>query len=542
MFKSSNSILNSHDPNQEEVDYLIIGGGINGVAIARELSLRQQQVMLVEQSDIGSGTSSASSKLAHGGLRYLEQLHFKLVRRSCIERDLLIQNSPHLVKPLPFLIPIYSHSTFSRFQIKCGLTLYDLLSGHRRIHPHMMLSAKETLAKEPDLNPKGLLGAGLYFDAQMDDARLCIEIAKQAQQYGAIISNYTKAEILHKQGEKLHSATIVNTLTGKKTLVKAKFFINTTGPWATEVHNKINAKSSPLIQKSKGIHIVVKRMTHHHAILIRSKQDNRVFFVIPWKNHSLIGTTDTPFNDAPDTVRITQNEIDYLIEETNRIFPKVPLKTSDIISTFAGIRPLIKQNKTSMSSISREEKSIKHHNALSVIGGKYTTFRYIAEKVAKDILQDKNFQSLTHDLPSYGGDLISTDELLRQNIAIESKLYGCSKSTLAHVIEHYGSAYPHVLSYIYSTKDGRKQLGNTPHFKGEIRYAIHEEFAKTALDFLRRRTAILLSETNGLSCLEEILNCFSSELNWSKEREENEQESVLNEIQMMIPKSKHSDT
>jgi glycerol-3-phosphate dehydrogenase len=359
--------------NTDTYDVIIIGGGINGAGIARELALRNYTVLLLEKNDFASGTSSASSKLVHGGIRYLENGDFHLVKEALRERHYLLKNAPDLVKPLPFIFPVYQTNKRPPWMIRCGVWLYDLLAGKHLIQKSCWLSPKEALKKEPTLKKEGLLGASLYWDAQMDDTQVCLANIEDAKNLGATVLNHTEVTQIN--------APYVIT---KKKTYHAKMIINATGPWTDEILQSHHR----LLRPSKGIHIITKKLTSSHAIVVTNHIDNRIFFVIPWKdNTTLIGTTDTDYPNLMKDLTIEPSEIDYLLDEINQQFPTLNLTQKDVISSFVGVRPLLDNQKRKgfhIGTVSREHAIIQHTpNFMSIIGGKFTTYRAIAEEVAK---------------------------------------------------------------------------------------------------------------------------------------------------------------
>jgi glycerol-3-phosphate dehydrogenase len=339
-------------------DVVVVGGGINGASVTRELALRGLKVLLLEKNDFASGTSSASSKLIHGGLRYLEQFRFRLVFESCRERRLLLQNAPHLVKPLEFILPIYIGRGRPAWQIRLGMWVYDSMALFRNIHPHRWLNRAELLKREPALNPQGLVGGAVFYDAQMDDRKLCLAVIEQAKSLGAQAFNFTPVTAITENGA-----------VTPKGIFSAKVYVTATGPWSDDAKNL-----------RKGVHIVARKLTQGEAILAQAKRDNRVFFVMPWGDRSLIGTTDTPFRGSPDNVPVEAEDIDYLLSETNLALPGANLTPNDVLSSFAGVRPL------ATGGDSREERIIQHSaNQVSLVGGKYTTFRAVGEKLAERV-------------------------------------------------------------------------------------------------------------------------------------------------------------
>lgn len=497
-------------------DVAIIGGGINGCAIARELALRGLNVILVEKKDIASGTSSASSKLAHGGIRYLEQGHFSLVRESCIERKRLVENAPHLVKPLPFILPVYKSSPFSLFKIRIGLWLYDKISFSSQLIPHKILNKAETINIAPHLNQKELIGSGLYYDAQLLDARLCIETAIQAKSFGATILNYVEATAFQTQSNTIQSITVNDHILNQTINIKAKLFINTTGPWTDILLKKLSNQNRPILRPSSGIHIVTKSLHSSHAFVLKAKSDNRVFFVMPWKGLSLIGTTDKEFKENPDNARVNESDIEYLIKETNQLFPNQKIKRADVISSFIGIRPLLNQEKGSVGSVSREEKIIKDHNLLSLVGGKYTTFRHIAEKVAKTVHNELNlpgkFQSKTENLSFWGGKIKNINQFIASNYQKEKNKFQINETIYKNIIQRYGVAYQTVLNILSEKTEYCETIENSNNYWGEIIYTIRFEMAKKVDDFTRRRTTLQLEYNLSQETLQKIENLFNQEL------------------------------
>lgn len=510
-----------------QYDVVIIGGGINGVGIARELALQGLQVALFEKGDFGEGTSSRSSKLIHGGVRYLQYGHFHLVYEAQQERRRLLKNAPHLVKPLPFLIPVYKDSRYGKWMLRFGLFLYDALSLFSNVRPHRWLSAQEVARLEPSVKQEGLKGAVLYYDAQMDDARLCIETALQANRYGADLFNYCEVVHIEADKTKVQSLLVRNLITGEEARVAARFYLNIAGPWVDEVLSRISGhtRSEPLLRPSKGAHVVTRAVTNSHALLITSKQDNRVFFVIPWNGYSLIGTTDTDYSGNLNDVKADGADVAYLISSSNAYLSQSGLSRQDVISSFAGIRPLLHEVGRHVSTVSREHKFIETlSNFCSLVGGKYTTFRSVAEDCAKLVfkkLEIKNrFRSLTRTLPLYGGEITpSVNEFVEKHFEEDYVFYPVvSKDRYATIVSRYGSAYTYVLQILVEEDSYAEPLAFTSYLKGEVIYSIRREMAKTITDFMRRRTRIFFEEGHGLECLESVADLFQRELAWSSER------------------------
>ena len=355
----------------EHFDVLVIGGGIFGAGVARDAVLRGLRVALIEQADFASGASSRSSKLIHGGLRYLEQGAFGLVAESCRERYRLRQLAPHLVKLQPFIFPFQAGDPRPRWKIRAGLQLYDVLAGRHSLGRHRHLTATELTELEPTLQTTSRRGAVLYYDCREDDARFCIETIRHAADCGAVCANYCELTGLRQQGDRTVAGQVRDRQTGTDFEITAQFFVNATGPWLERFAGP--GRLSP----TKGVHLVVPALTRSHAITFQAHCDGRILFVIPWGDCSLVGTTDTDWTGNPADARATATDVEYLLDEVRRLFPAVEAP----LTTFAGVRPLLRSTATA-SARHREHKIIRRgSNLFSIAGGKYTTFRLVAQQV-----------------------------------------------------------------------------------------------------------------------------------------------------------------
>jgi len=367
-----------------EFDVIIIGAGINGAGIARDAAMRGLKVLLLDKADIASGTSSASTRLIHGGLRYLEHFEFGLVRESLREREILLRIAPHLVRPLPITIPIYKQSKRGPLTVRAGMIAYDLLSIGKSLPRHRMLSVAETLAQSPGLNPEGLLGSALYFDAQVEFAeRLVVENALDARDRGAEVVTYAPVTRIIAENGAVTGVEFVSE--GETQVVRASVVINAAGPWVDELLERAPVESSRLIGGTKGSHIVVPAFpgASKNAIYLEAQSDRRPLFIIPWNGNYLIGTTDVRFEEDPDEVRSESWEIDYLLAETNRAFPGARLTREQILFTYSGVRPLPWTRNEDEKSITRRHFIREHpklKNLVSIVGGKLTTYRSLAEE------------------------------------------------------------------------------------------------------------------------------------------------------------------
>lgn len=519
-------------------DAIIIGGGINGAGIARDATLRGFRVALFEQADFASGTSSRSSKLIHGGIRYLEQGHLPLVFEASLERQILLRIAPHLVHPLPFLFPVYREARWGNFFLNVGMWLYDLLSLFRNIRPHRMLDREETLGLEPDLLPDGLTGAALFYDGQMDDARLCLANALEAREGGAAVRNYTRVTGLVKNGDgRLVGVRIRDGISGEEGTISGSVVVNAAGPWVDEVGGMESHDAHPKLRKTRGSHLILPSLTHGHALVIRSSKDERVLFVIPWEGMSLVGTTDIDFDGDPGNVHCPPADFDYLMNEVRRCFPKRTLAPGQVIATFAGVRPLIQSGQAKASEVSREEKIEESPSGLiSITGGKFTTYRKISETVVNRIrkrLPDVPVgPCATRSRPLWGGDTGEIEAYVNERTPELVRRHSLDPAQVRHLIMTYGTRHAHVLDLLRENRAlGDRLHPSLPHLKAEVVYAVRQESAIALADVLRRRTTIALGPyRTDKPLLESTLHLMASELEWSKEEAERQRAKYLAEI------------
>jgi glycerol-3-phosphate dehydrogenase len=366
-------------------DVIIIGAGINGAGIARDAAMRGLKVLLIDKGEPGGATTSASTRLIHGGLRYLEHFEFGLVRESLREREILLQIAPHLVRPLAIAIPIYKQSKRGRLTIRAGMMLYDLLSWGKSLPRHQMLSRAETLERWPGLNPEELVGSALYYDAQVEfPERLVLENVRSARAFGADVLTHTRVTNLTVENGRVSRIEFVGE-DGQKRFAGAEVFINAAGPWIDLVLGRAPVKSPKLIGGTKGCHLVVAPFpgAPANAIYLEARSDGRPIFIIPWNKLFLIGTTDVRFEGDPDEVTCEPWEIDYLLSETNIAVPAAKLTRNSILYTYSGVRPLPVIAEKDEQSITRRHFIREHPqlpNLLSIVGGKLTTYRSLAEE------------------------------------------------------------------------------------------------------------------------------------------------------------------
>lgn len=474
-------------------DLVVVGGGIVGAGVARDAALRGFSVALFERADFGGGTSSRTSKLVHGGLRYLAQGELGLVFESSRERAILLRSAPHLVRPLPFLFPLYRASLYHRLRLRLGLTLYDLLALGRNAGRHRMLSAPELLAAEPALAADGLTGGGRYFDAQMDDARLCLIVALSARAAGAEIHNYTEVTRVLRAGGRATGVELRAADGGPTVTVAAGAVVNAAGPWLRAVPDAAPRQAAP-VRYIQGSHLVLPRLARAHAIAAPSPRDGRLVFVLPWRGATLVGTTDVEFEGDPRTARCSAAEADYLLAFAQGLFPRARVETRDVIARFAGVRVLA-HAPGAASRLSRDDRIEQDDGVVSVIGGKFTTHRAVAAAIV-DRLQRCDAalpqgRCRTAEMPLIGGDIDDVDAFVRTETLRAQREFGLEATAAEHLIRRYGSAYAEVARWIRTDPAWAGRLHpELPELRAEVVHAVRVEQARTLEDLLQRRLGV----------------------------------------------------
>jgi glycerol-3-phosphate dehydrogenase len=469
-------------------DLLILGGGITGAGVALDATLRGLRVALIDKGDFASGTSSASSKLVHGGLRYLEHGDFRLVYEALHERGRLLRNAPHLVRPLRFVLPFYRQSRMPSWKGRAGLLLYDLLAGTENIGRSRSLALGELRDEFPTLQSEGLLSAATYYDAQMDDARVCIEVLKSAANEGAVLANYVEAVAFESGG--VH---VVDRVGGADFTIRALQVLNATGPWIDQVCRLAGDTSGPHLKPTKGVHLVAPGRGLTSAFLLLHPADGRVFFVIPWLGKTLIGTTDTLDAGCPDVVPITSEDIAYLLEGHNYYFSP-PLSESAILGRFAGLRPLLRSNSDDPASMTRDFRLFASQSGLlSVAGGKYTTYRHISEVATDEIAKrlGNRRPCRTRDYRLDGAPEQSWPEFQSHAIPALRTHYGFGADTARHLLHRYGRRAFDVAEYAVSDPELAQPIASCePDINAELAYQRDHEMAIYPEDSLLRRTRL----------------------------------------------------
>jgi glycerol-3-phosphate dehydrogenase len=484
-------------------DLLIIGGGITGAGVALDASLRGFRVALIDKGDFASGTSSVSSKLVHGGLRYLEHGGFHLVYEALHERGLLLQNAPHLVRPLRFILPFYKGGRLAPWKWRLGLTLYDLLAGRDNIRRSRPLRATDLCREFGGLQSRGLEGGAEFFDAQMDDSRLCIEVLQTAAEQGAVLANYVEAKAFEfRQGE-LGNVRAFDHAGRRELVIRAHQVLNATGPWVDSVCRLAGDSDGPKLQPTKGVHIIVPARIRQAAFLFLHPVDGRVLFVIPWMGKTLIGTTDSFTQESPDNLLVQPDEITYLLEAHNHYLGP-PIGTEDVLGSFVGLRPLIRSASGQPSSLSREFHLFESSSGLlSAAGGKYTTYRRMAEEITDVVARrlGKPRRCRTKHLLLDGAPRQPWLGFVRLETSFLEPL-GLSLDSARHLVNRYGRRARDVAEFL--KRDAGLALPivpGEPDLRVEIPYQREHEMALFPDDHLLRRLRLGMYHGDGLSGL-----------------------------------------
>ena len=498
----------------DDYDIAIIGGGINGASIARDAAMRGLRVLLLEQNDFCSGTTAWSSRLIHGGLRYLEYAEFPLVFESLRERRRLQVLAPHLVRRLRMTIPVFQGSRRGRFIIWLGMVAYDLLSVGKRVPRHRMLDRAEMLRESPGLQSEGLKGGAQYYDAQVTFAeRLVLENVVSAAEAGADVRNYSPVTGIELRENGRTTLRFVDRDTAAETQVQARVVINAAGPWVDRVLGTANREMSDLMGGTKGSHIIVGPFdgAPESAFYVEARADGRPFFIIPWFGQYLIGTTDIRYDGDPADVAASESEVAYLLNETNHVFPHANLVAGDIHYTYSGVRPLPRRAKGPESAITRKHIIFRHRDEarglISIIGGKLTTYRNLAEQAV-----DKACRQLggtvpacrTRDEPLPGGGGL---DAARDRLESDARL---SRACAERLLSIYGSR---AVAIADDADAGFVDAAKTV-LVAEVMHAIRNEFAVTLVDILHRRTMLGLSADQGRAVADPIAVLAAGELGW----------------------------
>lgn len=512
---------------EKTFDLLVIGGGITGAGIALDAAHRGLRTALVEMQDFAAGTSSRSTKLIHGGLRYLKQLEFQLVAEVGRERAIVYENGPHVTEPEWLMLPFYKGGTLGRRSTRVGLTLYDFLAQVKKDERHKMFNPIETSEKAPLLEKANLLGAGYYIEYKTDDARLTIEVLKKAVELGTIASNYMKVIDLIYDSGKITGVVVQDGLTNASFPVYAKKIVNATGPWVDSLREIDGSKEKKSLYITKGVHLVFEqsRFPLKQAIYFDT-QDGRMIFAIPREGKTYVGTTDTPYDGDLMKPDVTKEDCDYLLEAVNSIFPTLQLTRDDVESSWVGLRPLIAEDGKKPGEISRKnEIFIAPSGLLSIAGGKLTGYRKMAEKIV-DIITNQLQQeegivyqkSETKSLPISGGDVGGSGKfpLFKEKKLSQAKQLGISKPVAERLVKRYGSN----VDFLFELYEKMSQIEKIDRiFLTELNYAIEYEAVIKPVDFFIRRTGMLFFNVDEVENYKEsVMDFMAKKLSWSNEQ------------------------
>ena len=527
--------------SSQHFDLIVIGGGITGAGIALDAASRGIKTVLFEKDDFASGTSSRSTKLIHGGLRYLKQLEIGLVREVGMERAIVHKIAPHMVIPEKMLLPLVEDGTFGKWATSLGLWVYDVLAGVEDDDARIMLNKEQTLEKEPLLNPEKLIGGGFYAEYRTDDARLTIENLKKAVELGAMAFNHTLAEDLIYENSKLRGVKVLNQLSGEKEVVKASYVINASGPWVDTLRKKDKSLKEKRLHLTKGVHLVVP----HQKLPIRQAvyfdvPDGRMIFAIPRGNITYIGTTDTDYKGDLNEVMADRDDATYLLNAVNNTFPTVHLNLEDVVSTWAGLRPLIHEDGKSASELSRKDEIFESESGMfSIAGGKLTGYRKMAERMVDKIMEKlaenekRPFRSCKTDQITLPGGAFKNYQAVDRYLAEISKnpaLKEASPNSAWHLVTTFGKQAGEILRYLPGNT-GRKSITEDI-VMAELEFTFAHEMVCSPSDFFIQRTGRLYFDIASIpASLDKVVHFFSEKLGWSSDKIDYEKAKVLKAVE-----------
>lgn len=532
MFSAAQRTEMMEQMSNAQFDVLIIGGGITGAGIALDAVSRGLKTALVEMQDFAAGTSSRSTKLVHGGLRYLKQFEVKMVAEVGREREVVYENGPHVTTPEPMLLPIYTDGTFGRFSTSIGLMVYDTLAGVKRSERRQMLNASEAAAAEPLLRKQGLLGGGRYVEYRTDDARLTIEVMKEAVRRGALAVNYVKASTFLKEDGIITGIQAVDQLNGSGYTLRAKKVINASGPWVDTLREVDGSRQGKTLQLTKGIHLVFDgaRFPLRQAVYFDTP-DGRMVFAVPRDGKTYVGTTDTVYREDPAHPLISEADRDYVIDAVNGMFPDVQIRAQDVESGWAGVRPLIHEEGKGPSEISRKDEVwVSDSGLITIAGGKLTGYRKMAEMVvdlvARQLQQeygDSTGPCVTKKMPISGGHVggsagyVSyTERKIKDGVAL-----GLDRRVAERLARTYGSNVDALYERMPEPRTKAELHGMPQELLLMLRYAMEEEMAATPADFWVRRTADLFFRIDEVRRYKSAVSAYMAEqLGWSEQQTE----------------------
>lgn len=504
---------------KRELDMLVIGGGVNGLAVAWDAALAGLSVLVVDKADWGSGTSAWSSRMIHGGLKYLERYDVPLVRESLRDREWLLQTAPHLVKPLPFVLPFYKDAVHPKILLQLGMIAYDVLSFDKSVPHHRLYSRDAILREIPGLRRAGLQGAAKYYDAQVEfSERLCIELMIAAREAGAATLNYVGVQRLIVEGNRVVGARVVDELTGDAFDVRAKLVVNVTGPWVDDVLAGTVESQRRWIGGTKGTHLIVEPFPGApSSAMYYDSEDGRPMMILPWNGRYMIGSTDVRYSGDLDMTTADADELAYILNETNKIIPEAGLTTDSILYWYTGVRPLPYVDAERTADISRRHEIHDHAPELdgivSVIGGKLTTFRALAKhtlKVARKKIAVGPSQLERQRLPGYATATVPLPAVIPARVADRlRRIYGARAERVAEIV-------------VADPMAGRVLDENTGIVAAEVLYAVRTEEAVHLSDVIMRRAVVGWEPDLGRGCAPAVLDVMAAELGWDEARRQTE--------------------
>lgn len=530
-----------------ELDVLVVGGGITGAGIALDAASRGLRTAVVDMQDFAAGTSSRSTKLVHGGLRYLKQLEIGVVAEVGKERAIVYENGPHVTTPEWMLLPIYKGGTFGRFSTSLGLRVYDFLAGVKRSERRKMLSAEETLKRAPLLKRDGIKGGGYYVEYRTDDARLTIEVMKKAAEYGAYAVNYAKVESFRYDANgKLTGARIVDLLSGEGYEVRAAVIVNATGPWVDRLREIDGSKQGKTLRLTKGIHLVFdqSRFPLHQAIYFDTP-DGRMVFAIPRDDKTYVGTTDTDYTGDTANPRMTAEDLAYVLNAANFMFPSLKLTERDVESSWAGLRPLIQQEGKDPSEISRrDEIFVSPSGLVSIAGGKLTGYRKMAENVVNSVLERlvregraTQTPCKTKQIPISGGDVGGSDRYPQfvKEAAAKGVRSGFAEDEAQLIASRYGSNAERIFALEPEARKLADRHGMPLGLAARLLYAIESEMTVKPEDFFIRRTGQLFFDIASVRQWKKpVIDAMAELLGWTDERKREYAESLDQKLRAAV--------
>lgn len=506
-------------------DLVVVGAGINGTGIARDAAARGLRVALVEKEDIGSGTSSWSGRLIHGGLRYLEQGDIGLVRESLRERELLFRLAPHLVKPVPLMIPFYQHNRRSKWTLRAGMIAYDLLSFDKTTASHKVLSRAETIKRCPAIDTDGLKGSTIFMDGQVVwSERLCVEVALAAQAEGCHIYTHCRVDGFTQDGQTLTGVTFTDELSGERHMLRARIVVNAAGPWVDAVLSGQKAGGKRHIGGAKGSHLIVDPFpgAPDDVVYYESRADGRLVLIIPWGERFLIGTTDKKYEEDPDSARADEGEVKYLLSELNTLIPTANLTEDDILYTYSGVRPLPYVPAKSEWKVPRSHVIHDHapecRGLLSIIGGKLTTYRSLAEETVGAVFKQlgRKAPRCTTRTAIFPGARVADFDAYRDGLIAVTN---ADVKTVTRLVQIYGSRAGDILALGQDDPTLLKSFDpETGAIGAELVFTYEQEFCRTLTDALIRRIMVGLNGTCGREALHQAAEILSVRLGWDDDR------------------------